>query len=133
MQSNNSPDEHGLNGYEQFDGFGKRFNKKITIRSNGVISLSAGIVRAYNINKNSSAEFFYNRQEKRIAIKFTKEANDRAKKLVVQQHGDKVLAAWLNVRSFFAHNNIELPQKGKHFETKIEEENGDIIIFSIKE
>ncbi|MCX6113170.1 MAG: hypothetical protein NTY22_07835 [Proteobacteria bacterium] len=120
-----------LEGYELFDSFGKRFSRKITIRSNGVISLSAGIIKNYNIKKGTFAQILYNRIEKKIAIKFIQEKSDNAKKLVVQQHDDKVLAAWLNVRSFFMHNAIELPPKGKHFETKIEEENEDIIIFSI--
>ena len=113
MQSKNP-----LEGYSLFSSFGKRYSKKITVRSNGVISFSSGIIKAYNIQKGTSVQVFYNPQEKKIALKFIQGEADKAKELVVQHSKDKtVSAAWLNARSFFAHNGIELPLKGAHFET----------------
>lgn len=104
--------------FEKYTQTGRGYKPKISIWGKGQIGFNQGAKLAYELEKYQFVEFYYDKENKKIGLKFTQEAGDGAKNLKLRGTG-----ASASAKAFLDYYGILYEGKTKTYDVIYDNEN----------
>jgi hypothetical protein len=105
--------------FERFVGTGKTAKPRVSIWKQGQINFNTAAIEKYGLNNYKCAVLFYDREKKKIGLKFTNDEKEEGSRRFIKRHS----GAWISARAFVAHYGIKI-EGSPNFELRKDEKAG---------
>jgi hypothetical protein len=105
--------------FEKFTQTGQRFNPKISIWEGGQIGFNQGAITRYNLENYKFAILFFDRENKRIGIKFTN--NEKEEGII--KFNQRKTGGVISGKAFLDYYDINYSQTIKNLDIFFDKEN----------
>jgi hypothetical protein len=117
------PKQEVVMAFERFTQVGRTFRPRASIRTSGQIGFNGGTVARFKLEKWQFAVLFYDKQEKKIGIKLTKDPKEDGVLRLIVRAGNAAISA----RSFFDYYEIDY-SVSRQFDVSLDEKTEMLVI-----
>ncbi|MBQ8843618.1 MAG: hypothetical protein IJ016_02380 [Elusimicrobiaceae bacterium] len=122
-----------LEGFENYSrATGRQYGPRVSISASGWISINTTAYKKLGLSNYKSAEFYYNRENKMVGIKFVTEKVEGAYEMKPRGVRNNEKALYMSIKGFV--QNYQIVEKGKNQKYNIfkEETEGNALIVLLK-